>query len=222
MILSQERFLEIQKISKEVSRITKRDLSLSETRSLCSDIPRTKLSWSLGGLKKISSRESIVLILQLHQMHRNWAFAIWMELYHLPKKFQYQGDWELVHQLLRNRTSLERQINTILEYGYSTSALFGMLMDKNLSRLKKINIYDPYRQKVVNPQRKRGYNDHGSRREDHKWLPWNAFSSPDMPKRDSEKELIDITPNFTTSIWHRIKTSLTKNTNHKGETDYEE
>lgn len=128
----------------------------------------------------------------------------------LPKKYQYQGDWELVHQLLRNRDNLERKVNILLEKGYTARTIFGMLHDKNLSRLKKINLYDPYRHKVVKPQRKRGYNDHGSRKEIHKWLPWNAYATTEAPKIDKEGELINVHPNYSTFMWHRICSLLPK------------
>ena len=173
------------------------------------------MSWCLGGLKNLSSREAIVLSLQLPYMHRDWAFAIWMELTVLPKKYQYQGDWELVHQLLRNRTNKEVQLNILLENGYTGRKLFGMLNDKALSRLTKINLYDPYRHKVTKPQRKRGYNDHGSRREDHKWLPWNAYAVSETPKVDKEQELIDIHPNLSRTLWERIKSQVSIKTTTK-------
>lgn len=215
MILTQSRLLELKKLSKEVTRVAKNDLSFSETRSLCSHIPRGRQSWSVGGLKNLSSREAIVLCLQLNEMHPDWAFAIWMEIFPLPKKYQYEGEWNIVHNLLRNRTSLERKINILLENGYTARKLFGMLHDKSLKRLNKIGLYDPYRHKINRPQRKRGYNDHGSRKEDHKWLPWNAYAVSDAPKKDKETELIDIHPNFKESIWRRIQSSILKNTTTK-------
>lgn len=215
MILTQSRLLELKKLSKEVSKVVTRDLSLSETRSLCLHLPIRKMSWCLGGLKNLSSREAIVLSLQLPYMHRDWAFAIWIELTALPKKYQYQGDWELVHQLLRNRTNKEVQLNLLLENKYTARKLFGMLNDKALSRLKKINLYDPYRHKVTKPQRKRGYNDHGSRREDHKWLPWNAYAVSEVPKVDKENELIDIHPNLSRTLWERIKSQVSRKSTTK-------
>lgn len=215
MALTYERLLEIQKITKEFQRVARRNLSLSETRSLCSHIPVSRMSWCLGGLKRLSAKEAIVLCLQLTEMHRDWAFSIWMEIFPLPKKYQYEGDWEIVHQLLRNRTSLERKVNILLERGYTARSIFGMLHDKGLSRLSKIGLYDPYRHKVKRPQRKRGYNDHGSRRESHRWLPWNAYAISEKPKIDREHELMDVTPNFTSYLWHRIKTSLTPTSNNQ-------
>ena len=215
MILTPEKLLRIQRTSKELNKVTKKNLSFSETRSLCSNIPVRKASWSLGGLKKLTSSEAIHLILHLPEMNKDWRFAVWMELTCLPKKYQYQGKWEIVHQLLRNYKSMETMVNTLLNNGYSENAIFGIVRDKTLSRLEKINIYDPYRHKVNKPQRKRGYNDHGSRKEDHKWLPWNAYAIEEQVKEDRESELLDLHPNFKLSIWHRIKSSLTHNNNHK-------
>jgi len=215
MILNQSQLLEIKKVAKEATRLTMRELSFSETRSLYSHIPVRKASWALGGLKKLSSNEAIVLSLQLPNLHRDWRFAIWIEIINLPKKYQYQGNWNIVHQLLRNRDSLERQITILFSNNFSKRQIFGLLNDKGLSRLSKINIYDPYRHKITLPQRKRGYNDHGSRKEIHKWLPWNAYALPDQPKINKESELIDVHPNFTNYLWNRIKSHLSQNTTTK-------
>lgn len=210
MILTQSQLLEIKRTTKEVTRVVTRELSFSETRSLCLHIPVSKCSWSLGGLRNLSSREAIVLCLQLPMMHRDWRFAIWMEVFNLPKKYQYEGDWNIVHSLLRNRDSLERMITILLENKFSNRKIFGLLNDKALNRLTKIGLFDPYRHKVKKPQRKRGYNDHGSRKELHKWLPWNAYAVPDQKKIDKENELLDIHPTFTNILWHRIKSQLSE------------
>lgn len=208
MNLTPNRLMEISKITKEIQRLTMRELSFSETRSLQSHIPVRKFSWGVGGLKKLSSREAIVLCLQLTNFHKDWKYAIWFELFQLPKKYQYQGVWNIVHMLLRNRDSLERMVFILLGNGYTAREIFGMLNDKNLHRLKNINLYDPHRTKVNYPQRKRGYNDHGSRKDSHKWLPWNAYATEDIPKIDKEKELIQLHPFLHNVMWNRIKSHL--------------
>jgi len=219
-LLPEERIL-IDRIKKEVTKVLSKRLSFSETRSLQSHIPVRKFSWGIGGLKKLSSREAIVLCLQLTNFHKDWKYAIWFELYQLPKKYQYQGVWNIVHMLLRNRDSLERMIFILLGNGYTAREIFGMLNDKNLHRLKNLNLFDPHRTKVNYPQRKRGYNDHGSRKDSHKWLPWNAYAVPDIPKVDKEKELIQLHPNFHNVIWSRIKSQLSTKPSTKERSNFE-
>lgn len=208
MNLTQDRLTEVSKYVKEITRITMRELSFSETRSLQSHIPVRQYSWSLGGLKNLSSREAIVLCLQLTNFHKDWKYTVWFELVNLPKKYQYQGEWDLVHKLLRNRDSLERMVWILIGNGYTAREIFGMLNDKNLTRLRKLNLFDPNRHKVNRPQRKRGYNDHGSRKDSHKWLPWNAYAEQEQLKIDKEEELINVFPQFHNYMWHRIKSHL--------------
>jgi len=173
----------VDKATREFQRLAKKVLSSSETKSLYSNIPPERLSWNLGGLKGLTAREAMGIALYLPLINKEWSTFLRLELEQLAYKYKYQGLWRKTHKLLR-LYQLNEMIYFFIEEIASESELFGNYRKLALQRLKKINLYDPNRTPIVEAQRKRGYNDHGSRREDHKWLPKDIHLGANPIKED--------------------------------------
>lgn len=192
--------IRVEKVTTEIRRATKKNLSCSETRSLCSDIPAKSYRWNLGGLKGLSAREAIALLLYSNQIHNSYDTLIRIELERLCQYKKYQGLWMLVHKLLK-LYYLDERVHVLLESHVSENEIFGNYLGAGLERLKKINLYDPLRGSIKKPQRKRGYNDHGSRREDSKWRETNYWSGPNPPKPDHSKLYQTKRKHFLNFLW---------------------
>lgn len=174
----------VEKVTREVRLEIRRRLSCSETMSLCSDIPNKSYGWNIGGIRKgLTSREAISLVLYISEINEDWAILLREEINEMCYLKRYQGMWIKVHKL-NKLYRLEHKVYRLLEEGYSENEIFGNYIKLGYYRLKKINLYDPNRGPIVYPIRKRGYNDHGSRQEDHRWLPKDVFLGPNPERKD--------------------------------------
>lgn len=164
---------------------TRNDLSLSETMSLYSHLPpRFYLHFDIYLSKKITSREAMSLALIVNHLDPLLKFQIILELEEKCFQHSYEGQWEKVNSLIQ-LSSDEDKFTYLLEIEeISTRELFGNYQKLVTKSLKNIIFNDRRKQKVKRPQRKRGYNDHGSRRPEHKWLPRKIQESANPDKKD--------------------------------------
>jgi len=67
---------------------------------------------------------------------------------------------------------------------------FGNIVPMILSQLRKLSWKRTFLKRVKKPQRKRGYNDHGSKAPSHRWLPKFDWS---LTEAQNEKEKMELT-----------------------------
>lgn len=167
-------------VQRELNRILQRRISSSETMSLYPDLS-VEDSYLIGGLKKLDATEALGLLLIFPRDSILYC-EIRLEIAEVARTFQYQGLWNKV-QKVSELGCRELQLYFLLESGISEYEIFGNLIDNGLRRLQRVRIFRPKYQ-VKYPQRKRGYNDHGSRKDDSRWLPDRVHLGPNPPKRD--------------------------------------
>jgi hypothetical protein len=177
----------VDKVSIQFSREVNKRLSLSDPKSLCSDIP-VEENYYLAGLKRLDAFESLGLLLVLPILDPEVESLVRLELSIKCKKNCYQGKWMLVHKLLKVKF-FKLMIYTLLEQGISTNEIFGNLLQRGIQRYQKLSIQILKPRKVKYPQRKRGYNDHGIRRDESKWLPTKVWKGPNPKKFDGQSQL---------------------------------
>lgn len=191
LLLSDGEFQE--RILRELRSKTLR-ISSSETMSLYSDSSEGELY--LGGLKNLSSREALALVMCYPKDDLLWWWIrekILAEAY----RHQYKGPWKFVQKIL-NINDECFALRFFLEY-HTSQELFGNLLPLANKRISRIKVQRAYT-KVKIPQRKRGYNDHGSRKDDSKWLPSCVHLGPNPEKPDHQnkvaKTIIESIRNF--------------------------
>lgn len=178
----------LEEVQGEILRNTKKRISSSETMSLYSDIPEWE--FYVGGLKGLSSREAIGLILCFPRDH--WLYwEVQEEIIQQARKYKYQGDWYIVQKLIEIQY-YSLQLNIILEI-FNTNQIFGNFITLGSNRINRIKVQKRLNPKIKYPQRKRGYNDHGSRKDDSLWLPKDVHIGPN-PERPDRTEKIKRNP----------------------------
>jgi hypothetical protein len=192
-------FNSVRNSSKEFLKELER-ISFSETMSLYSHIPHDGNDFVITGLKNLSSREAIGLVLAVDEFHPEWASLIRIELENLCYLKRYQGLWRTTHRLLK-LYRLDQKIFILFEMGFSQRTLFGNILKLAKVRIKKIGIYKTMKTKVVYPQRKRGYNDHGSRKEDSKWLPKDIHLGANPVREDYRTRYKNKKKSFFNFLW---------------------
>lgn len=180
---STEFFTLVDKVSREFRKRSIYRLCLPETMSLYSDIPEWKQTWTLQSIKNITAEEAMTLCLYLPQMNKFFSFELRVELADMCYFKQYEGKWKLIQKLLEVN-KLEQMVFILLQKGMKPNELFGKSVKQEVKILSKVRLYDSTKRPVRKPKRKRGYNDHGSRRPDEKWLPTKITSLPNPPKLD--------------------------------------
>lgn len=96
----------------------------------------------------------------------------------MATNYRLEGKWSIVQEILERTTNLSvYQVWSIILRNLSPQDWFGNfvpLMTKAIRSLRYRCIYSSVvsdTRKVNKPQRKRGYNDKGTQRPSHKWLP---------------------------------------------------
>lgn len=179
----------VEKVTRELRLETKRRLSCSETMSLYSDIPERYLGQDLGGIRKnLKAREALSLVLLISEINPSYENLIRIEISEICYLKQYQGLWLKVQRLCELK-ELDHKVYFLLEKGFSPNEIFGNMIKPGVERLKKIKFFNPNRGIITYPIRKRGYKDHGSRRESHLWLPDRVHLGPN-PKRLDFRNLL--------------------------------
>lgn len=69
---------------------------------------------------------------------------------------------------------------------WHTRDFFGNILSKKVNLNKYLSV-SPLRKKVLRPERKRGYHDHGSRVPSHKWVPRSDWSLTALQNEIEEK-----------------------------------
>lgn len=195
---TQSKFIRVNKIADNINEIVQRRISPSETMSLYPDLS-DHISRKMGGLKEITATESIALILTFPRNSILYSTLL-LELSERALKYQYQGKWIFVQKLCELRF-LDLQLYKLLEIGITEETIFGNLIKLGLNRLKRITYFRILYQPKY-PKRKRGYNDHGSRREDSRWLPRDVHLGPNPPKRDRSEWIGNIRKTLTNFLYN--------------------
>lgn len=120
-------------------------------------------------LPRLSAKEAISLILLSECQPTLGKYSLLDEIGEHCVRHQYQGEWMLVHKLLKSR-SLKLQLSLLIQKGYTLRDVFGNFLKGLKEIVLRIKFRD--RQRANKPvkyaQRKRGYDDHGSCVPDHK------------------------------------------------------
>jgi hypothetical protein len=93
----------------------------------------------------------------------------------------------------------------ILTQRWHSRDFFGNFLKKGLRELENIKFQRRNTKKIFKGDRKRGYQDHGSRRPETKWLPYSDWSFTEMQNLKEKKEL------RLHKLKDRIKRKLRKN-----------
>lgn len=138
------------------------------------------------------SREAISVLLAMVLIRPGWSSYYFLEslaenIHNMARKYMFEGKWKVVGELLSQQDFFKSG-----EYGFlrilgkycSEQDFFGNILPLSYRMIKSwfrvSSDYSPYRDPIdakliqSKPKRKirrRGYNDKGSRRPDHKWLP---------------------------------------------------
>lgn len=164
---------------------TTKQLSLSETMSLCSHLPQKYYDhFDIFLSRKISSREALTLALVVNHLDPLLKYALILDLEELCYTYQYEGTWSKVNTMIQLSEDEDKLFYFLYIENISDRELFGNYVRQIDKALKNVVFKDRRRQKVKRPQRKRGYNDHGSRRPDVKWLPKKIQLSENPQKID--------------------------------------
>lgn len=153
---------------------------IAETTSSYPDIPVEV--WTKQGFPR-NAREAISLLLILPMVipsTRN-HFLISQIREHVDNmayRYRYQGKWSVVSEVIQNADQSSSVVETwdiLLPY-FNENDWYGNmvpLMMKALSSLRWRKIYSSVTEDslVIQPIRKRGYDDKGALRPSHKWLP---------------------------------------------------
>lgn len=202
-MLPEEREL-IEKTKKQILRKITERISFSETRSVYSHLPEDKLSWRIGGLRNLSSREALGLALVVPFIPSELNFLLRLELQDLAYYKRYESDWMLVQKLSEADCVDQVLWKFLVLEERSPREIFGNLLPLATKRLERIELYDPnYLRRVNYPQRKRGYTDHGSRKDSHKWLPEDVHLGSN-PKRPDLRMNMSV-KSFFLSIWNKLQ-----------------
>jgi hypothetical protein len=138
---------------------------------------------------KISSREAISLALIVNQLDPLLKFSLILEIEKLCFNHQYEGKWLICNTIIQLSEDEEKLFYFLEIEKYSERELFGNYLGQIENSLKKVILRDRRKQKVTKPQRKRGYNDHGSMRPSHRWLPDLIWLGENPEKIDLRRSL---------------------------------
>lgn len=101
--------------------------------------------------------------------------------------YNYEGQWTLVQEILEQRTMTPYSIFTTLTENMSREDIYGNLVPLILRLTKLVKLvkvsYDKTR-RVKRTQRKRGYDDKGTLRLSHQWLPSEVHLGPNPIRTD--------------------------------------
>lgn len=110
-----------------------------------------------------------------------------------------EGKWEVVAQLCELNLLLPAYIKDVLFRHFSSQTIFGNLIPLcgRISKTCKVRKYYRHkRTRVRYPKRKRGYDDKGSLRPNHLWLPTDVHIGPNPEKKNSVREWHPRNKNF--------------------------
>lgn len=147
--------------------------------SLQSDIP-TEVSLSGEVLRNSYDALSVLLVLPFLGGSRNYfqIQRIRDTLGKMAHNYSYQGNWNVVGEILEQTDSLDIRSTWIIIFkNINENDWYGNYVPRILRAIKGLKVTKVYSfvsedtRPVKQPQRKRGYNDKGSQRLSHQWLP---------------------------------------------------
>lgn len=144
------------------------------------------------------AREAIqayLLLTWLHQEDPWTGMELKEHLGQMAYANSYEGTWGFLASLLESPGSKE-EVAKLLLTRYSTNAIFGTIVPKAVkmrNRLAYVDIKNRQGPKPIPKQRKRGYDDKGSRRPDVKWLP-STYPELEGPPRADRRHLVHFGP----------------------------
>lgn len=170
---------------------------IAEETSLCSDNPMEL--WCSGEFLTDANRALAVLaVLPLVcPSTRNYSclHSLREHIAKMVDNYRHEGKWEIVGRILSTTTSLQVYDSwMIIMENMTPNEWFGNFVPLLVQALKSLRWRKVYQfvtedpRPVRKPQRKRGYNDKGSQRPPHKWLPRNAYVRKDILEPTKVKE----------------------------------
>lgn len=218
-MLSEEKEL-IEKTKKQILRKITERISFSETMSIYSHLPLGKLSWRIGGLRNLTSKEALGLALVVPFIPSELKFLLRIELQDLAYHKRYEGDWMLVQKLSEAESEELVLWKFLVLEERSSREIFGNLLPLATKRLEKIELYDPnYHRRINKPQRKRGYTDHGSRKDSHRWLPTDVHLGSNPKRPDLRMNMS--AKSFFRSIWNKLQATSISSSNQTRRRSFE-
>jgi hypothetical protein len=161
----------------------KNELGLSETMSLYLHLPKRYIdNCDLLVSRKINAKEAISIALVVNQLDPFVKYSLILEIERLCYTYQYEGKWKICNTIIQLAEDVDKFYYFTEIEKISTRELFGNYLRILETAFSRINLRDRRKNKVKKPKRKRGYNDHGSRRPEHKWLPSEIWIG-ENPKR---------------------------------------
>lgn len=138
--------------------------------------------------RNLTSSEAIGLILLVAAKPTSSGidFLLWDALGQRARMQKYQGKWMIVHHLLKYKHLELIVYELLIEKSVSPETVFGNYVRLGQIALdRKVKLVDSnWNPPVSKPQRKRGYDDKGSSRPAHRWLPDRVHQGPNPKKKD--------------------------------------
>lgn len=170
----------VSELEKNLTYVPKRVKDLRRSVVDNPNFPREKNFFLKVYLRDLDSL--IVLGIALWWLPKELQVLVRLELEQKLKRFSSE-DQGLISQFL---VSKQRTVLFLLETNlYHTRDFFGNILKEVPRVLDSLKILKEKPKKIVYPQRKRGYHDHGSRVLDHRWLPKSDWS---LTKEQNELE----------------------------------
>ena len=160
----------------------------SETKSLYSDLPDEDMKWTwkiqVPKTMKNDPEELIAGLIILSKIKPYWYTEYQLFCAEQVKKYNYQGKWILLHKLLK--LNFHDLILYRITEIYTGNAYFGNINKRvnNLLENFSIRFGKCLKPRPTYAQRKRGYNDHGSRKNPHEIHDLSSVSGPNPEKLD--------------------------------------
>lgn len=133
-------------------------------------------------IPSLTAQEALGLTLLVAADSTPQSFLLREYLIDQCQKNSYQGKWMLVHKLLKV-FYLDLMLLVIIERNLSRE-VFGNALKIGFKTLERIKLEFRSNLRVCKPQRKKGYNDHGSSTPAHKRRNCWVYSGPNPEKPD--------------------------------------
>lgn len=133
-------------------------------------------------------------------------FLLLEKIFYLGNRNNWEGRWEVFKTLesLNDLTyNLPDVLESLVENHFSEDDIFGNIVPRVVKYVQNMKLVKQRPKKVRYPQRKRGYSDKGSRREDHKWLPREIHESRVKANNQEREKRIPPSPSTfpNTNLW---------------------
>lgn len=134
----------------------------------------------------VSLLEAILINVYSEWNHGYWRDLALEMIFRKAQHAKFQGKWILVKEYLQEIQNTEEKAYRFLRKYFHTREIFGNLVPLMKRLSKCIRVGTPAPPRVRKSQRKRGYDDKGTLRPSHKWLPDRIHSGPNPEKTYEE------------------------------------